>query len=73
MSIFKRKTQRAYTPEERYDAIFELVRDLPKKDFKKLMSGIDLAWQGYDQALRVQTRDEKEDADIYAAEKELEK
>lgn len=74
MSIFKRKKyNEKLKPEERFERVYELVKDLPKTDFKRLMDGIDLAWQGYDKALRVQTREEKDDSDIYATEKELSK
>lgn len=73
MRLFRKNIIGGSTPEERFTTVFDIVKDLPKTDFKRLMDGIDLAWQGYDKALRVQTREEKENADIYAAEKELEK
>lgn len=74
MKLFRRKNKSGFdgSPESRFEAVYELVKDLPKADFKRLMDGIELAWQGYDKALRVQTREEKENADIYSAEKELE-
>lgn len=73
MKLFKRKSYQPLQPEERFEMIFELIRELPKADFSRLIDGIKLAWEGYDKALRVKTREEKENADIYDAEKELSK
>lgn len=63
----------AIDPASRFEMVLELTKDLPKADFNRLIDGVKLAWQGYDQALRVKTRDEKENSDIYIAEKELTK
>lgn len=73
MKLFKKYKSDRIEPEMRFEAVYELVKDLPKVDFKRLMDGVELAWQGYDKALRVQTREEKGNADIYSAERELEK
>ena len=73
MSIFKKKqAQGDLTPEDRFELVFDLVKPLPKPDFGKLMEGIKLAWEGYDKALRVQTREDKRDKDIKQPERELE-
>ncbi len=71
--IFFKKHNKGYdgSPESRFEAVYELTKDLPKADFNRLIDGIKLAWEGYDKALRVKTREEKENADIYDAEKEL--
>lgn len=73
MGIFKKKGGWNLEPERRFEAVYSLVKDLPKADFNRLIDGIKLAWEGYDKALRVKTREEKENADIYDAEKELSK
>jgi hypothetical protein len=61
--IFKKRHKRDQV-EERFQAILDLVRDLDKPEFNRLVEAITLAWQGYEKARKVQTRDEKEVADI---------
>lgn len=74
MIWFRRKsTSWNIDPEKRFESVYNLVKDLPRADFNKLIDGIRLAWEGYDKALRVKTRDEKNNGDVYDIEKELEK
>ncbi len=58
--------------ESRFQQVVNLVKDLDKKEFNRMMEGIGLAWEAYDKIRKVQTVDEKEMADIAKVEKELE-
>lgn len=58
--------------EQRFQQAVELVKDLDKREFNRLIDGIELAWQSYNKIRQVQTVDEKEMADIAEVEKELE-
>lgn len=58
--------------EQRFQQAVNLVKDLDKREFNRLIDGIELAWQSYDKIRQVQTIDEKEMADITEVEKELE-
>ena len=70
MNIFKRKiTDRV---EERFQTALNLVKDLDRREFKRSVDGLTLAWQGYDRIKQVQTIDEKEAEEVNVAEKELE-
>lgn len=57
--------------ESRRATAIELVHDLTKSDKDRLISGMELAWQADEKFRRVQTREEKEDADIARAETKL--
>lgn len=56
---------------ERYQHAINLVKDLDRKEFNRLMDGIKLAWEGYNKIMQIQSIDEKEMAEITEAEKEL--
>lgn len=73
MLWFSRKTRVADKVESRFQRGLDLVKDLDKREFKRFIDGLTLAWQGYDSMRRVQTIDEKENKDIIEAEKILEK
>lgn len=70
MNIFKRKITDKV--EERFQTALNLVKDLDRREFKRFVDGLTLAWQGYDRIKQVQTIDEKEAEEVNAAEKELE-
>lgn len=57
--------------EQRFQQAVDLVKDLDKREFNRLIDGIELAWQSYNKIRQVQTVDEKEMADITNTEKEL--
>lgn len=59
--------------ENRFQQGLNLVKDLDKREFKRLIDGLTLVWQGYDSMRRVQTIDEKENKDIDEAEEFLER
>lgn len=68
-----RKKKRQYDKvEQRFQQAVNLIKDLDKREFNRLIDGIELAWQSYDKIRQVQTIDEKEMADIAEVEKELE-
>lgn len=72
MKLFKTyERQVEDAAEARFQQVLELVKDLDKKEFNKLIEATKLAWQGYDKMRQVQTIDEKEEADIKAAEDKL--
>lgn len=57
--------------EWRFQAVLDIVKDFDRSSFKKFMEAIELAWSGYDKALRAPTRSEKETSDIDQAESAL--
>ena len=59
--------------EARRTTAIELVHDLTKADKDRLIAGMELAWQADEKFRKVQTREEKEDADIVKAETKLAK
>lgn len=50
--------------EARFQQAVDLFKDLDKREFKRLMDGIQLTWEGYNKIRQVQTVDEKFVADI---------
>lgn len=66
------KKHEADKVESRFQQGLVLIKDLDKKEFKRFIDGLTLVWQGYDCMRRVQTIDEKENADIEEPEKFLE-
>lgn len=50
--------------EARFQQAVDLFKDLDKREFKRLMDGIQLTWEGYNKIRQVQTVDEKVVADI---------
>lgn len=59
--------------EARRTTAIELVHNLTKADKDRLIAGMELAWQADEKFRKVQTREEKEDADIVKAETKLAK
>ena len=62
--MFRRKQDFVPDAEWRFQTVLDVVKDFDKADFKKFMSAIELAWSGYDKALRASTKGEKETGDI---------
>ena len=63
MAIFK-KRKVDYGVEMRFQKAVDLFKDLDRREFKRLMEGLELAWEGYNKIRQVQTTDEKESAEI---------
>lgn len=57
--------------EERFQTIVELIKDLEKKEFNRLVEGITLAWEAYNKVRQARPVSEKEVADIDDVEKML--
>ena len=70
---FKKKLVLESVAEQRFDTIIELVKDLPRADFNRLMDAMKLAYEGYQKVKNVKTIDEKEMEDIDNIDKTLTK
>lgn len=74
MKVFKKRNKGEIDKvEDRFQRGLDLVKDLDKKEFNRFISGLTLGWQSYDCIRKVKTIDEKENGDIYEAEREAEK
>lgn len=74
MKLFKKKSKKcADKLEERLDTISELTRDLEKPEFNRLLDALKSVFDARQKLKGVKTNEEKENADIYEAEKVLEK
>lgn len=75
MKLFRKHKQHIIEDpvEQRFDAMMELIKDLPKADYNRLKKAMDLGWQSYQTVRNVKTDDEKENEDILNAEKALAK
>lgn len=72
--LFKKRQTNYEDPAElRFDAMMELIKDLPKADYNRLKKAMDLGWQSYQTVRNVKTDDEKEYSDINEAERQLTK
>lgn len=72
--LFKKRQTNYEDPAElRFDAMMELIKDLPKADYNRLKKAMDLGWQSYQTVRNVKTDDEKEYSDINEAERQLAK
>lgn len=72
--IFKRKPKKSEDKlEQRLDTISELTRDLERPEFNRLLDALKSVFDARQNLKGVKTNEEKENADIYEAEKILEK
>ena len=73
MKLFRRKRNYIIEDpsEQRFDAMMELIKDLPKSDYNRLKDAMDLGWNAYQKVRNVKTADEKENEDILSAEKAI--
>lgn len=73
MKLFKKhSTQTISSSEAKLNTIIELVKDLPRADYKWLREGMDLIYNGYQKIKNAKTSDEKELGDIDTMESVLE-
>lgn len=70
MALFQKKKVKDRV-EARFQQAVDLFKDLDKKEFKRLMDGIQLTWEGYNKIRQVQTTEDKEFADVSKIEKEI--
>ena len=71
MAIFRKRKQIEDKVEARFQQAVSLIRDLDRPEFNRLIDGLKLTWEGYNRIRKVQTTDEKEDAERAKTEKEL--
>ena len=69
--VFRKKRQIEDKVEARFQQAVSLIRDLDRPEFNRLIDGLKLTWEGYNRTRKVQTTDEKEDAERAKVEKEL--
>lgn len=69
--VFRKKRQIEDKVEARFQQAVALIRDLDRPEFNRLIDGLKLTWEGYNRIRKVQTTDEKEDAERAKTEKEL--
>lgn len=50
--------------EQTFDTMMNLIKDLPKTDYKRLKDAMDLGYDAYQKVRNVKTIDEKDTADI---------
>ena len=74
MRLFKKQPKKCEDKlEERLDTISEPTRDLEKPEFNRLLDALKSVFDARQKLKGVKTNEEKENADIYEAEKVLEK
>lgn len=57
--------------EQKFDAMMNLIKDLPKADYNRLKRAMDLGYDSYQTVRNVKTTDEKAVQDITDTEKEM--
>lgn len=74
MSIFRRKRIAEIDIDEiRFDAMMDLIKDLPRADYNRLKAAMDLGYEAYQKVKNVKTVDEREMDDIEKIDKSLAK
>lgn len=68
----KRKIVTENLAEQKFDAMMNLIKDLPRADYNRLKDAMDLGWSAYQKVRNVKTAEEKENDDIAGAEAALE-
>lgn len=71
--MFKKVRKIKYTDrvEERFQTIVNLIKDLEKKEFNRLVEGMTLAWEAYTKVRQARPAAEREDEDLESIEKTL--
>lgn len=67
----KRKIVTENLAEQKFDAMMNLIKDLPRADYNRLKDAMDLGWSAYQKVRNVKTAEEKENDDIAGAESAL--
>lgn len=73
MKLFRKKRQEIDPLEQRLDTMSDLTRGLGRKEFNSLIDALKSIFEARQKLLNVKTEEEKENADIYEAEKILTK
>lgn len=71
MRIFKKKSAYEDKLEQRLDTISELTRDLERPEFNRLLDALKSVFDARQKLKGVKTNEEKENSDIYEAERVL--
>lgn len=71
--MFRKRNRNIDILEQRLDTISNLTRGLERKEFNSLIDAVRAVFEARQKLKNVQTEDEKENADIYEAERILEK
>lgn len=72
--IFKRKKRILESvAEQRFDSMMQLIKDLPRADYNRLLDAMNLGYNAYQKVKNVRTIDEKEMEDVDEIDKELAK
>lgn len=71
--IFKRKRKQVLesVAEQRFDAMMDLIKDLSRADYNRLLAAMDLGYNAYQKVKNVKTEEEKELEDIDEIEKSM--
>lgn len=70
---WKRKNSFINPTGKKFDLMMNLIKDLDRANFNRLKDAMDLGYNAYQKVKNVKTADEKENEDIYSAEKILTK
>ena len=73
MKLFKNKKIIADPTEEKFDAMMNLIKDLPRADYNRLKDAMDMGYNAYQKVRNVRTADEKDTGDIDEIGSKLEK
>ena len=58
--------------EQRFDAMMDLIKDLPRTDYNRLLDAMNLGYNAYQKVKNVKTEEEKQLEDINEIEKDME-
>lgn len=71
MRFRKKRKETEDIVEQKFDAMMNLIKDLPKTDYNRLKKAMDLGYDSYQIVRNVKTTDEKAVEEISDTEKEL--
>ena len=71
MIFKKRKQVLESVAEQRFDAMMDLIKDLSRADYNRLLAAMNLGYDAYQKVKNVRTEEEKELEDIDDIEKSL--
>lgn len=71
--IFKKRKKMVLesVAEQRFDAMMDLIKDLSRADYNRLLAAMDLGYNAYQKVKNVKTEEEKELEDIDEIEKSM--
>lgn len=71
MCFKRKKNKNEDIVEQKFDAMMNLIKDLPRADYNRLKRAMDLGYDSYQTVRNVKTVDEKENEDIDDTETKL--